>query len=858
MPWRYLSTSLKARLTAVVLSVLTVSMVGGILVPSLFTARALRAQADQDLATRTDALASEVNHWLKSGIATVQLVAKSPDIQSMERARQEPLLRAIRETYPETFLIMTTDVQGMNVGRSDGKKLQAYGDRKYIQQVLAGSPIATEVVVSKTIHKPVVTVATPIRNATNSIVGALVAVTELASVARTVGAVRVGNTGLAYVVDGNNRVVAHSEPRFAEKLEDFSTNLGVQFLRERHGTETEFSLNRDPRSGNTIANTPYLVRVSLLESGWGVVLMKQRQEAYAQVTSFITRALIAIVVALVLVGTLIWLFIARTIRPVEKLTLAASGLAEGRLSERVQVQTRHEIGQLGDAFNRMADAIQKHVSALAKHQAELEETVQRRTSELARRTDEMRIVLDTVDQGLTTLSREGKIGSERSAAFQRWFPASKEHHSLSRLFAAHDELTAKSLEVGWDSLLEGFLPMELNLEQLPKRISVDERQLALTYKPIMDGEEIRSVLLVVTDMTAELKRLAAEAEQREFLNVFERVMKDRSGFIEFFNEATGIAERFVKDTNADAATVQRELHTLKGNCAIFGVTSVADLCHELESRVVEEGIDALRPGLSAIVEQWRRLSSRVVPLIGTESDEIVEVTFSDLDAILTAIQRGDHHTNLAHLVDRLRTEPIEVRFQRLAEQTRALCRRLGRPEPTILVDPGDVRLPREGWGGLFGAFIHLLRNAVDHGLESAEDRKKAHKPERGTLTLRARAVGSDCLIELSDDGRGINWDLVRERATKMNLAHGSRAELTEALFTNGFSTREVASSMSGRGVGMGALREACGALGGSITVESEAGRGTTVKLRVPVRAAPVQGTSLRPAVRVSLRPPTLL
>lgn len=853
----YLSTSLKARLTAVVLAVLFASMIAGILVPSLYTAKALRDQANLELTGRAEALAAAVDHWLTSSVLTVRLLSKSPEMRSMEGPRQEPLLRALRETYPETFLVMTTDKHGMNVGRSDGKKPQSYSDRKYIKQVLDGAELATEVVISKTIHKPVVTVATPIHDDTGSFVGVLVAVTELTRVAATVGAVRNGSTGLAYVVDSTNHVVAHSEARFAEKLEDFSKDVGVRFLRSEHAARdgaTETSLVRDPRSGSATTATDYLIRALPVHHDFGIVLMSQRQEAYAQVDQFVGRALSAMALSLLVVGSIIWWFIAKTLRPVEKLTAAAASLAEGKLDERVSVHAKHEIGRLGSAFNTMAEAIQKHVTALANHQAVLEDTVRERTKDLAHRTNEMRLVLDTVDQGLVTLSREGKIGGERSAAFERWFPETREHHSIARLLAAHDETTAKSLAVGWESLIEGLLPMELNLDQLPKRISVEDRQLALAYKPVLDGDHIRSVLLIVTDVTAELKRLSAESEQREFLNVFERVMKDRSGFIEYFNEATAIVSRFSSQDEAEFATRMREIHTLKGNSAIFGVTSVADLCHEVESRILEEGSDALTSGLGAIAERWKTFSERVVPLIGTESDEIVEVTFSDLDAILTAIQRGEKHSSLAHLVDRLRTEPIEVRFQRLAEQTRGLCRRLGKPEPTIVVDPGSVRLPREGWGGLFGAFIHLLRNAVDHGFEPPEERRLAKKPERGTLSFKAHLEGSTCIIEVSDDGRGIDWEAIAAKARALNLPCDSQEALYETLFANGVTTRAEASSVSGRGAGMGALRDACWEMGGTLTLESTRGKGTLVRLTIPLRPVPLSLASLKPAVRVSLRP----
>jgi two-component system, chemotaxis family, sensor kinase CheA len=115
----------------------------------------------------------------------------------------------------------------------------------------------------------------------------------------------------------------------------------------------------------------------------------------------------------------------------------------------------------------------------------------------------------------------------------------------------------------------------------------------------------------------------------------------------------------------------------------------------------------------------------------------------------------------------------------------------------------------------------------------------------------------NCVIELADDGRGIDWEAIRSKARSMSLPNETEAELYEALFANGVTTRDEITSISGRGAGMGAVRDACRAMGGPVSLESTRGKGTVVRLSIPLRYVAMRGTSLKPAVRVSLRPSSL-
>jgi two-component system chemotaxis sensor kinase CheA len=313
-------------------------------------------------------------------------------------------------------------------------------------------------------------------------------------------------------------------------------------------------------------------------------------------------------------------------------------------------------------------------------------------------------------------------------------------------------------------------------------------------------------------------------------------MQDRHGFTEFMLEVSRLVEVTRKPEAISVQDLMRTVHTIKGNCSIFGVNSIAAIAHELESFIVEQQALPAPEALAALQDAWAAFDARIQKLHG-DDEESLELQRSELAEIIDNAERRAPHDELAQQLRELTYEPVERRFQRLAERAKTLAARLGKAQLEIEQDAGLVRLPSEPWAEFWGSFVHVVRNAIDHGLETSAERSAAHKAGPAKLRLVCRREGNDFVIEVSDNGRGIAWERVREKARGMGLPHTTREDLETALFTDGMSTRDAVSDTSGRGVGMGAVREACAALGGRIEVQSEPGQGTTFRFSIPVRTA---------------------
>lgn len=537
-----------------------------------------------------------------------------------------------------------------------------------------------------------------------------------------------------------------------------------------------------------------------------------------------------IVISAILAG---WIAIGVS-RSVRNLAQAAERVrADQDFKVRAVKSSDDELGRLTDAFNEMLAGIQTRDDELAQHRGNLERLVTERTAELSQRNEAMRLVLDNVEQGLATIEPSGKLSTERSRAFDAWFGNSGE--TMAERLAQGEANLRSWLAHGWEQVTDGLFPTDVALDQMPRRIHVNDRHYQLGYKAMLDGDTLKGVLLVVSDVTAEMERLKRDAEQRELISTFEHLMRDRGGTVEFFQECEGLVAHVLGGEHRDRQSVLRALHTLKGNAGTFGVTSVAEAAHHLESEIIGGTEMPGETELAELASAWRAFASRMGRLLGTDSEPVVEVALSELEAMMKAAREGAPGAQLSAMLARLKLERAPVRLRRIGDQARSLAQRLGKTSLHVEVKAqGDVRFERQRWAAFWAAFIHPIRNALDHGIEPPAERLAAGKPAEGRLTIAVKGDAQSITVELSDDGRGVDFDKVRAKARALGLPHATETQLTAALFAEGLSTADHATELSGRGIGMSALREAARSLGGVVIVQSKRGEGTSLRVRFPV------------------------
>lgn len=195
--------------------------------------------------------------------------------------------------------------------------------------------------------------------------------------------------------------------------------------------------------------------------------------------------------------------------------------------------------------------------------------------------------------------------------------------------------------------------------------------------------------------------------------------------------------------------------------------------------------------------------------------------------------------DLQNIILTMRMVPVEQVFNRFPRMIRDLAKDLNK-KVNLEIFGAETELDRTVIDEIGDPLVHLLRNSLDHGIESVMDRKKAGKPEEGTIELRAFHSGNHVFIEVKDDGAGINKDKVLKKALERGIVTQAAADtmtdkqIHELLFASGFSTAEVISDISGRGVGLDVVKTKIESLGGSVGVDSVRGKGTTFLVQLPL------------------------
>ena len=196
----------------------------------------------------------------------------------------------------------------------------------------------------------------------------------------------------------------------------------------------------------------------------------------------------------------------------------------------------------------------------------------------------------------------------------------------------------------------------------------------------------------------------------------------------------------------------------------------------------------------------------------------------------------------------IRMLPIGSVFGKFRRVVRDLSSELGKTV-TLATEGEDTELDKNVIDKLSEPLVHIIRNSVDHGIEPAEQRAAAGKPAQATVAMIARQAGGEVLVTIADDGGGLKTEKIRERAVQRGLIGPedelSDKQINQLIFAPGFSTAESLSSVSGRGVGMDAVRSVISDLGGSVEVESTPGQGTEITLRLPLTLAIIEGLLVR-------------
>jgi len=495
-------------------------------------------------------------------------------------------------------------------------------------------------------------------------------------------------------------------------------------------------------------------------------------------------------------------------------------------------------------------AIRRNVAAVVQLNTTLEGRVAERTRELDERQRSLQLVLDSTGEGFIMVDLAGAILGPCSQAAVRWFGEPGAGMGIAEYLQPEDLQARLELDCAISQLGEDIMPWDVSLEQTPKRLRRAEQTLELDLRQVFEGDRFARMLVIVRNVTERLRGEDAERGAREQQAVITKLLSDKLGFAQFVADTEHLFEGLA---DADDATLRLRLHTLKGNVGLFGMQSLAEHCHALEDKLAEEDGRLRADEIHGLLAAWRHGLLGIDGFLHAAKEGVFEVKPDEHAELMRNIAARRDYAELLALVEIWTWTPALDVLGRVRAQMEFLVKKLSKSAQVVVSDNG-VRIPPRYLEKFWPTLVHVSRNMVDHGIEPENVRVSLGKSAQACLRLTMAQTEHELLLEISDDGPGIDREALTKRASELGLAPAGDEPVEMLIFENGLSTREFVTEFSGRGVGLSATRDACRAEGGHVDVVSVAGRGTTLRFRFPRPIAKPGGEHPESGKRWTLRP----
>lgn len=355
-----------------------------------------------------------------------------------------------------------------------------------------------------------------------------------------------------------------------------------------------------------------------------------------------------------------------------------------------------------------------------------------------------------------------------------------------------------------------------------------------------------------------------DIEEEKFGNSFHVVVITRE-------EAEALTKALLKITEIEEPIISQIKGETLNIPSLYKEQELSSEDNKANSDAEAEGSVSAKPSLANSPDRNKKIQSKVkvnqsvrvdinrldslINLVGElviNKTRLVQIgrqlQFPELTETLEQMDRIS--VDLQNVVMKVRMVPIDLVFNRFPRMVRDLAKELGK-DINLIIEGKETELDRTVIDEIGDPLVHLLRNSVDHGVETPEERSALGKPKKGQVTLIARHEGNNVIIEVIDDGRGLDANVIRKKALEKQLI--SQEELAGLddesvlmfIFQPGFSTAKKVTDVSGRGVGLDVVKNKIEALSGSIQIESKVGEGTRFKIQLPLTLAIIQALLVR-------------
>ena len=528
----------------------------------------------------------------------------------------------------------------------------------------------------------------------------------------------------------------------------------------------------------------------------------------------------------------------------DRLKNAALEMKNENFDTRIEVINEDELGTLGLAFNAMGSRIKYLLEELKQYNTQLEIKVQERTIELQYLSDMQKAMLNSLGQGFVIINKDYQLLSIYSRVAEDMFEVVPNQVSPTQLLGLKTNEGVNYKEffgfvfdhvVEFDDMAQ-FSPSSL--------INSKNQQIQLSYAPITNSQtnSLEYIMVIGTDKTAEIESMEKFKKEWAFSQMILKIAKNRDAFNKILKESLSMLDKGndLLEMNAPFAIkdAQRFVHTIKGSFAYFNVEAVAHKAHNIESDLnphlhFKDGPAELRQQtqqqlheLKVFVVDYIDQFENILKFKESTSKQLVSVT--DLNHFYSILNQK--HPQLAEVfTDTFQSVKVDQFFKLYPDLIKDLAIKLDKEVQFSLIG-GDINLPAGPWEEIFGQFIHVVRNSLDHGIESAAARVSKGKTQQGHIKFKFEKRANSLVVNLSDDGKGIDWQAIARKDNSIK----TEEEAIRMIMQGGVSSKDEVSETSGRGVGVSSLFSCVERLGGQIKIKTQIQKGTEIEIEIPL------------------------
>ncbi|MFH0975971.1 MAG: ATP-binding protein [Spirochaetota bacterium] len=470
---------------------------------------------------------------------------------------------------------------------------------------------------------------------------------------------------------------------------------------------------------------------------------------------------------------------------------------------------------------------------------EIQDDLKKEKEKVEERTASLKSLLDVSGQGFLSFDSNFIISPEYSRECAKIFGQEIEGQSIDAILFNNPE-TRNEFKKGLSLCFKGAVKPDVIFDHLDNTLKIADRTFNIVYKAVHSNR----VMVVLSDITEEIRLQEESRKENEKWNLIRKVIINRQSFAVFDREAKTLFTE-LKNKEKGFESLLPDLHTLKGNAGFLGFKKTHESAHMLEDFLssqfeLDEEVHP-KEQIENLMTSFAEEMADVTDTLGMNwrlDVDVIEIPKSEYLLIKDHIITHCPNPALTNAMDEHRKKPLPDLFAKIPKMAEEIAKRLGKRIAPVRIIGGNINVVPDDFEELIESFSHIIRNSIDHGIDHPPERKKHGKPLTGSIKIEIENNNKKITFHFSDDGKGIQFKKIAERAKQLGFikdkSKPTESELLSYIFRDNFSTSPTVSHISGRGVGLAAVRHAVKKMDGHIKVKTSPNKGTIFSITIPI------------------------